>query len=668
MTQAAEQFCRIFTWHRNKKIILYGLGRDTEAIIKECSDFHFAGLLDGYRKEGQLWGLSILDIAQLAKGQADEIIIVARRASTKVIWNQIQGICREKELEVFDLQGRSMWEARDRGPVCTHYLSRQYVRRQIDEHEVVSFDIFDTLIRRTAESREKLLEIAAQKCGVDAAAFLSARMGAEFQLGDPATLEEIYRKMEEAGSFDHKKITALKRAEEEEEYQGSYPCPAGVQLLEYAIQRGKEIYLVSDMYLNQKVIEAILAKNQIFGYRKRLVSCEYGMGKRQGLFERMMEQAEGSTFLHIGDDEEADGVSANAKGIDAIIMETSPAQMLYRYPVECRYRVSSSYQLGYTILAPIIAGFMDWLISLIKAAKPDHVLFLARDGFLLDKMYRLAKQRDDRLPPGNYFYFSRSVGAFAYVENEERLRYVAKQPFSGDRDTLLKRRFGLETRELEGLDRTASTTEAAVRNAEKIFHNAKCLRKNFMKYFETVLQEGEKSLLLVDFVSTGSCQLYLEGILKKRLTGAYFTHLEDPSEAKRKLEVYSFFDSSEKTRESNAVSTYLLLEYVLKAPTGTVTGFGDDGVPVLAEDRRSKIQHQRISEMQQGVLDYYEEYRAAVSAGMNGDRIFETDPYRQDAILGYLSESMSDIVIEGFLEDMIYDAYTDRELCVKSLL
>lgn len=515
MTQAAEQFCRIFCWHKNKKIVLYGLGRDTEAIIKECTDFYFAGLLDGYRKGGQLWGLPILDIAQLDKGQADEIIIVARRASTKVIWKQIQGICREKELVVFDLQGRSMWEAGARGPACTHYLSWQYLRRQIDEHEVVSFDIFDTLIRRTAKSREKLLEIAAQKCGVDAAAFLSARMGAEFRLGDPATLEDIYRKMEDAGSFDHKKITALKRTEEEEEYKGSCPCLEGVQLLEYAVQHGKEVYLVSDMYLGQKVIEAILAKNQIFGYRKLLVSCEYGLGKRQGLFERMMEQAEGSTFLHIGDDEEADGVSANAKGIDAIIIETSPAQITYRYPVECRYRVSSSYQLGYTILAPIMAGFMDWLISLIKAAKPDHVLFLARDGFLLEKMYRLAKQRENRLPPGNYFYFSRSVGASAYVENEEQLRYVAQQPFSGDRDTLLRKRFGLETRELEGLDQTVSITEAAVRDSKKIFHNAKCLRKNFMKYFETVLQEGEKRLLLVDFVSTGSCHLYLEGILKK---------------------------------------------------------------------------------------------------------------------------------------------------------
>lgn len=152
------------------------------------------------------------------------------------------------------------------------------------------------------------------------------------------------------------------------------------------------------------------------------------------------------------------------------------------------------------------------------------------------------------------------------------------------------------------------------------------------------------------------------------MTGAYFAHLEEPSKAKRKLEVYSFFDNSEKTQESNAMSTYLLLEYMLKAPTGTVTGFGDDGVPILAEDTHSKIQHQRIREMQQGVLDYYEEYRSAVSVGTNGDRIFETDPYRQDAILGYLSEGMSDIVIEGFLEDMIYDAYTDRGLCVKSLL
>ena len=49
--------------------------------------------------------------------------------------------------------------------------------------------------------------------------------------------------------------------------------------MEYAIAQGKEVAIISDMYLPSEIITDILNSLGIKGYTKLYVSCDYGVSK-----------------------------------------------------------------------------------------------------------------------------------------------------------------------------------------------------------------------------------------------------------------------------------------------------------------------------------------------------------------------------------------------------
>jgi len=678
LEEVVEKFLRVFDEQKNRRIVLYGLGENTGLIVKGCKNFRFVGLLDGYCTEGELWGLPVLDLRKLEKGQVDAVIMIARAASAKIIWSRICDICEEKHIDVYDMQGHRWKDGVDvisaGRPVIE--VSLEYVQKQIADHEVISFDLFDTLLKRSTQDREVFLGEVAERCGVEKEYFIKHRMRAELARENAtAGIDEIYQWIARNTEYDSETLCRIKVAEIEKEKKESIPCKEGRALFQYALELGKEIYLVSDMYLGRNVIEELLAQNEIKNYKELLISCEYGTGKRQGLFDVLLKYTSGRSCLHLGDSEEADGTAAKEKGIDAILIEEpeelkkSGKAAVFRYPVASRYRISSPYQLGYTIFAPLMAEFCEWLIVEADRRKPDCILFLARDGYLFEKMYELVKKRNPQLPEKRYFLFSRSVGTLCYIEKEEQMRYAAKLPYVKDKRTFMMRRFGLREEEVLCPGERETVEDYVMRHRELIFRNGAELRERFLKYYRKTLS-GKKKVLLVDFVSTGSCQLYLEGILKGMgvvVEGAYFMRLWDSNVEKRKLQIASFLSSEESDGKSDrAASTYFLLEQVIKAPTGTVIGYCETGEPVLEGSEREengKDENRKllIGKIQSGILDYYERFLNQREEAVSQTAQLVHPAVKAVEYLEYLNQDMAEIRIKGLEEYIIRDVFTGRE-------
>jgi predicted HAD superfamily hydrolase len=73
-------------------------------------------------------------------------------------------------------------------------------------------------------------------------------------------------------------------------------------------------------------------------------------------------------------------------------------------------RIPSSdfwWQLGRRSAGPLFLGFTQWLIREVKKGSFDQVCFLARDGFILEKVYERLRREDASLPPSIYLYASR---------------------------------------------------------------------------------------------------------------------------------------------------------------------------------------------------------------------------------------------------------------------
>ena len=208
---------------------------------------------------------------------------------------------------------------------CDTY-TREALVNAIEAHDIISFDIFDTLVMRKVYINKDVFRIMAQKIdpvwGID---FFTARTEAEFTLS-----RETYPYIEEIYADVVRRCPCLKGQEEkliaqELELERSLIIPRHdmVEIFDLAKQMGKTVNIVSDMYFRQDTIRSILEGVGITGYDKLLVSSEYNSSKPQHLFDKYLAELPEGSCLHIGDSLACDILPARKLGIDTFRLKMS---------------------------------------------------------------------------------------------------------------------------------------------------------------------------------------------------------------------------------------------------------------------------------------------------------------------------------------------------------
>lgn len=192
-----------------------------------------------------------------------------------------------------------------------------YYKRLIGKYDVISFDIFDTLIRRSVEKPSDIFYLTAKKLYDDAGKaekFRIERVNAELKARKGLKEKEI--NINDIYSFidgTQFEIEKLKVKEIETEIETCIPNQPILELFEYAIKRKKKTIIISDMYLPQKVIVEMLNRCNICDYDRLYVSCECDCNKLSGeLFDYVMQEnnIDGRHMIHFGDSIKADYIGA----------------------------------------------------------------------------------------------------------------------------------------------------------------------------------------------------------------------------------------------------------------------------------------------------------------------------------------------------------------------
>ena len=162
---------------------------------------------------------------------------------------------------------------------------------KIAEYKYISFDIFDTLIKRNvrypAEIFERVEENYNRKNHDRIKDFKKHRMDAEKAAregnGDKEiSLNQIYDYID----YDEVIREKLKKCEIETEFKYCQPNYPIVGLYEKCIAEGKKVIITSDMYLPVEAMETILGDNGYKDYHKLYLSSDIGLTKVSGkLFE-----------------------------------------------------------------------------------------------------------------------------------------------------------------------------------------------------------------------------------------------------------------------------------------------------------------------------------------------------------------------------------------------
>lgn len=532
----------------------------------------------------------------------------------------------------------------------------------LNQGEIVTFDIFDTLIMRCVAVPALVNEIIrfhAEDLLNREFDFPTLRLQAEElarqkKLSD-VTLDDIYQSFAELTHLDAETCQKIRELEVATELKLILPREDVVAWFKEILRRGRRIWLISDMYMQTPDLERLLKKCGVEGYEKLLISCETGMRKDTAAIWNNF-AARGVNLVHVGDNETSDvqlpgdrkfGMYHLMSAINlfsqvpfgrAVLEHFGGKFSLYAgiclgvvlaKKFQSPFRLQSALtdgthklilhdfrELGYWFYGAPLLTFMLWLIKKSRADGIERILFLARDGYFLRPLYELVAELLNVEPlPNDYFYASRRAVTVASIRDISQAKELIKLRFEGTTKKFFRARFGLDLGGDEKiiLPNEFSTTdcESVVEkiiddHAEEILRHASNERKNFETYIANVGGSFER-VGVVDMGYSGTIQFYLQELTQKIFTGYYFatcsTNRFGAAAFERMRGCFTENDDYGKTN-SSVYRYQLLFETILTAPDAQLKNFDASGKPVFGEPESGQRHFAEIKAIHEGIKDF----------------------------------------------------------------
>lgn len=318
-------------------------------------------------------------------------------------------------------------------------IKKHIINSNID---IVSFDIFDTLIVRPFYQASDLFDLMDKEFiniskSNPVIKFSKIRKDAEnslrkinFENGiEEVNLNDIYKYIQKFYCISSDVIMKLQCFEEQLELKFCSKRQTGYELYCLAKYLNKKIIIVSDMYLNRPTIEKILNSNG-YSWDKIYLSSQLLMTKDSGSLFRYVNDNECGTILHIGDNLHSDIEMANdnnicteylPRAIDVFMgrtsINTNRSGSLYEefdmYNINMNAYLKNSgvrsslaviankyfdnpfknfvknskfnsdpFLIGYYALGMHLLSLSNWILQDTKNKNYDSISFMSRDGYL----------------------------------------------------------------------------------------------------------------------------------------------------------------------------------------------------------------------------------------------------------------------------------------------
>lgn len=540
------------------------------------------------------------------------------------------------------------------------------ITKQIDNKKVVSFDIFDTLVFRNIVRPTDIFRIVENIVSnkYNISNFTKLRIEAEqnsrktVENGE-ANLNEIYQQLNEKIK-DPNIVNEIKKLEMKIETEFIVQNPFMKRIFDYCIENNKKILLISDMYFEKAFIEQLLKNCGYFNYNNLYVSCESRKNKGSGELFKYVKEKENIQYeewLHIGDNYNSDYIMPKKIGLEAYNYKNINSYEYIEYnsifeSIILGTRNNFLYngneldyweKFGIRYLTPLYVGFTNWIYQMTY--KSDNIFFLARDGYIIEKIYKLF--------PGNkytkYLYCSRNSIQIptALSESKEEIVKFILGCIKGN--LTLGRIFEIcrleEKKEYEKIiklygfnsfDDTVPDKKRydALNCILAVFDDAKNkiledrkIAKNYL------IQEGLDNFEKINIVDVGwggSIQRSIQKILKKDVRGFYFGTINiGDYDFDYDSFGYMFDQDNDIYDKARIFSQPMMYELFFSAPHGSVDKYENkDGkiIPILKkQDNHSEIidrfQNASLSVIKE-IMKYYEYYD-------NIDKYFGFDIYQK---------------------------------------
>lgn len=530
-----ENFRHNFSGIKNKRIAIYGMGRRSATLLPGITDFNIAGILD--RDESnvgkELCGIKVISIKNV-EAAVDVIIINSDPSNYEIIYKRI---AKNITVPVYYADGRlACLSDEDTSYERNGYWKSSYkeLKDKIDRADAVSFDIFDTLIMRKIFSPEDVFRLLGEKVRAELkldCEIAGIRAQAAAKCGSNATINEIYKQIKKTNLTDTN-IADIMQLEKDIDIDLCIARRDIADLYEYCLACGKKVYLISDMYYKLQDIKHLLDKCGVTipDDEHIWISCEKKCDKVSGSIWKEYSELVGKDIkcLHIGDNKTGDVENPAKYGIDSyyimsakdMLMNSSMAELashvntvsdsiclglviskLFNSPFAlCSTNGKVSYDdseiYGYCVYGPLLEKFLIWLYYNSRKDGIDKLLFFARDGYFLEKDYKIVSQLLDDGYKQDWCYLpiSRRLIYMATMKSEDDLKRVVAFPYVGTFADYMKSRFEITVtdatleyndRQINAVGDSQNILKWIQPYKDKIMEQAKRERENYLDYLKS---------------------------------------------------------------------------------------------------------------------------------------------------------------------------------------
>jgi len=340
---------------------------------------------------------------------------------------------------------------------------KQWFEKCFNNSDVISFDIFDTLVERSfyfepSELFESIYKNTFKNQNFGRG-FKMLRIRAEelarekaWQSGfQEVTLIQIYNELAAISELSQEQLGNLKKQEESLEIEACYAKQKGKDLYKFAKSKNKQVWVISDIYLNRDTIEQILSKNDFNNYDRLVISSETKLTKHSGdLFKKVKVGYEDKKIFHIGDNIHSDYHHPRAHEIEAAHIPSrrdefhqintlntvlfdeqskilNPLFFLHGSSNHLNGLRGKSqfdqyfFSIGYSLMCPLIIGYINALNNKKDFESHKQLICLARDGQIVhkvaDRLYQMGASRFK----SKYVYASRRATSLPFVEQDAHI-------------------------------------------------------------------------------------------------------------------------------------------------------------------------------------------------------------------------------------------------------
>lgn len=685
------EFEENFREYQEKRIVLYGIGRFSATLIPMLNDWTIVGLMDkDPEKIGTyVYGLPIVDPAEV-ENKADLIII----NTSGTYWDLIFQRIKHLNIPIYYRNGRKAEDVVVQENIEYWNSSFLQLKNTIASYDIISFDFFDTLFcRRTYMPSDIWGYVGDSLAGVQQKErYLQLRKSVYGNINkETVHISEIYEKM----GLD---ISALKEIEVENKFV--VPRHIMISLLKESVKMGKDIYVISDMYL-----PLIFFANKLKEYDIELsqdhiwISCEHGFTKRSGeLWEKFRNEiVKDKTALHIGDNMESDidNFKKYAKGDAYFIM--SQEEMLRRSAVnDClRYanndyhnmvlglcisqlfnnpfslcdtrgkvKIDSRREFGYCVFGPIIFTFIIWLLRSVEMDSIHQLCFLGRDGFFLKQNFEYIYKLVNCSHKMNISYMetSRQILMCASIEDESDFDEYVRMPYEGRLYEFFEDRLDIKLSEAER--EVFSESISMPQDYEKVIKIIPQYKDKIIKYVRSTKREYKEYLkafnlenqdAIVDLGFYGTTQHYLSKLLNKEFIGYYIVANQSNSNVlnqRHVLKSCTHIPFDESCKNTSIYNMLLVIESFLTSPHGMVRSINQEGRFICAPDMNNQIFFEEKIEINEGIKRFVNDM-----VNFHGERVVGSHIYIDNFIDNWYGLLLKNCI---FSEEVKHSFYNDN--------